>query len=822
MMKRIRYIILTMAAILSVSCMKDGEMLIATLDRESGSEIMTPDGDLVLSIDKATSLALTLYWDETGNIVLNNPDAQVGDDAVINAVQFSADESFSIVEEISVAAGQYSLQLICSELNGILSRLGYEAGVQAPLYMRIRTALGENTGSLYGAVLEINVTSYYVDWSFVRLIETGDIAPDFTAFATLPATGEDGDGEYAGFVNVPNDWYNFYFMEGDNSIYGTENDGSKGTAFSLETTTDIYHWGCWFPEGQTPTDTEAYACWYVTMDRADMEWSAMRIRSMWLQYGEGENDNAQFEYNSGNTAWRAVFTTPAANTEVQLDEWGTLYNRTTGEAKPVDTEFTLIAAGDGSHTQGTLSIGAPNASTGLVIPEAGTYTLILRLADMTWELLEGEQEIPVDWPEDSGYEVPGTENVFIYSLSGEIPSSTAGKLAKGAGNVYNGFCNLTTGYTFKFGDDEDPASAAHVYGSAPVANSEEANYRLHSGADMYPISYLGSGNAYSYVTADFDRRNWSSVPVESVTLNLSGTEITMAVSANTGVYTAESEISSWGDGIRFLVNGETLSYTDNDTDGTLSAGNGYFTPSTAAEDGHEYRITLDLNAMTYEITDITGEAGPVYPEMLYAIYTWDSGWPLEDIAEDAAVFYPAEATGTYTGFFSSGSSWGTLTNYIFCTASRSSINIGTIDEEKRYGNSTDMVLQEKTAANKDDGIGACWLTGNLGLYLFNVNLANMTFSREFLGTNIHAVVNDTETAMAFNTTTLMWEATVSIAAGSSLTFRLDNDGKYVYGGADGSLAKNGAGITVAEDGQYLVTVDLRDYKSLKYSLTKQE
>ena len=178
------------AGLLTFSCMKDGEMLIATLDRETGSEIMTPDGDIVLTLDKATSLALTLYWDEAGNIVLNNPDAQVGDNAVINAVQFSADENFSVFEEISVSAGQYSLQLICSQLNGILSRLGYEAGVETPLYIRIRTALGTNTESVYGEALEINVTSYHVDWSFVRLIETGAVSPDLTAFATLPAVGE--------------------------------------------------------------------------------------------------------------------------------------------------------------------------------------------------------------------------------------------------------------------------------------------------------------------------------------------------------------------------------------------------------------------------------------------------------------------------------------------------------------------------------------------------------------------------------------------------------------------------------------------------------
>ena len=824
-MKNIRYITAAIAAaLLSFSCVKDGEMLIASLDSDKGSEIMTPDGDLVLSMDKATSLALTLYWDENRHIVLSNPEAQVSDDALINAVQFSADETFSVFEEISVTPGQYSLQLICSELNGILSRLGYEAGTPSPLYIRIRTALGENTGSIYGDPLTITVTSYYVDWSFVRMIEQGD--PDLTAFATLPASGEtEGDGKYAGFVNVPNDWYNFYFMEGDNSIYGTENDGGdNGTLFALAATTDIYHWGCWFPEGQTTTDTDAYACWYVTMDRSEMEWSAMRIRSMWLQYGEGENDNAQFEYNSGNTAWRAVFTTTAANTAVQLDEWGTLYDLTTGDSSPVETEFSLTADAGGSATSGTLAMGAPGADSGITVPEAGTYTLILYLADMRWELLSGDQDITTDWPEDAGYAAPGTDEVYVYSLSGETPSAAAGRLTRGTGDTYSGFFNFVSGYTFKMGDTEDPASATRLYGSAPVANSEEANYRLYCGNDMYPISYLGSGNAYSYVTADFTEsvRSWSSVPVENVTLDLSGTDIAMSVSATAGVYTAEPEITSWGSGIRFFVNGETLCYTDGESDGTLAAGTGSFTPSVTVEDGHEYRITLDLNEMTYEITDITGEVGPVYPDNLYAIYVWNgSCWP----HAEASVLSSTD-NGRYTGFISTNTVDDEFYHWLFSDTSFSDLQTpGTVTDETIYGNTNDGQLLVKEMYNSStdsggDGIWACW-GDNFGITLLNVDLTSSTFTKTFLSAHATATVGTAETAMAFNTATLCWEAQIDIAAGSSLTFSLDDAGNYVYGGSEGVLVLNGSAITVQDGGSYLVSIDLKNYASLTYSLTPQ-
>lgn len=806
-MKIIKYIPLVLTALLSVSCMKDGEMLIASLGQESGTGIMTPDGDIVLSIDYADALALTLYWDEAGTIVLNNPDAQVSSDAVINAVQFSADADFSTSIETAISAGQYSLQLTGSQLNSILSRLGYEPGVLSPLYIRIRTALGDNTESVYGEALTVNVSSYYIDWSFVKIVPRYDAG---TTTATLPAVS---DGEYAGFINVPNSWYNFYFMENDNTIYGSGYNGETAILYTLQTTSDVNEQNCWLPEGSSDSDPAAYACWYLTMSRENLEWSAMRIRDLWLSYGEDES--VEFEYNSGRTAWRAVFTTTADNTSVQLDEWGTLYNRKTTNDNPVSDEFILVASADN-----TLAMGEAGAATGITVPEAGTYTLILYLADMRWELLEGDQEITMDWPADEGWTAPSGENVHIYSLDDdETPSASAGILRNSDENVYSGFFNFTSGYTFKLGDNENPSSAAHVYGSAPVANSEEANYRLYSGEDMYPISYLGSAGLM-YVTADFGQRSWSCESVSSVTVDFSdGDDLQMSVSA--GVCTAEAEIASWGSGIRFTVNGGELSYTDTEADGTLSAGEAYFTPSVPAESGHRYRITLNLPDMTCLVEDITDEEEPEYPEHIYVFYTWNSGWPLDNVTEDAAILAPAGTDGTYTGYFSTGETW----NFIFCDRSLSGITIGEIGQESRYGTSDNTNLLVKTTANSDDGTGAFWINGDpgLGLYMFDVDLTENILERTYLGSNIHVSVSGTETVMAFNTSTLNWEATVDIAAGSSLTFRLDERGSLVYGGADGTLAPSTGSnaVTVAEAGQYVVTVDLRDFSSLKYNLTKQ-
>ena len=255
----------------------------------------------------------------------------------------------------------------------------------------------------------------------------------------------------------------------------------------------------------------------------------------------------------------------------------------------------------------------------------------------------------------------------------------------------------------------------------------------------------------------------------------------MNVSA--GTCTAEAEIASWGSGIRFTVNGGTLSYTDTEADGALSGGETYFTPAVTAESGHRYRITLNLPEMTYTVEDITGAEEPDYPERLYVFYTWNSGWPLDNVTEDAAILVPEGTAGTYTGYFSSGTTW----NFIFCDSSLAGISVGEIGTETRYGTSDNTHLLKKTAANSDDGIGAFWINGDpgLGLYIFNVDLTDNTFESEYLGSNIYVSVSGTETAMAFNSSTLNWEATISATAGSTLTFRLGGQGGPVYGGADG-------------------------------------
>ena len=500
-MKLLRYILPALSILLSVSCMKDGEMLTATLEGD-GTRIGTADSEIVLDINEPSALALTIWWDRLGNASLSNPDAQVPSDMIINAVQFSTDGDFSTYVEETVDNSASSVQFTAAELNTIMTELGLEGGVAATVYIRMSTSLGTNTEPVYGESIEITVTPYFVDMSFIRLAGVGSGA--FTGVErTLPATVEDG-GEYAGFADIPAGWWNFFFIEGTGNIWGALTDGAN--QFYLERKNDISSWNCWFPEPS--------GCYYITMSTATGEWTAVSVSEVLMSIGGAEP--VQMEYSAAHTAYTAVLTTTADNVPVQADLSGILYNTALGQDSAESASMSLTGSSDG-----TLAAGEAGAVTGINTGAAGTYTLILRLADMTWELAEGEVDIDAggeqtEWPDDPDYSAATSEWLYIYGLSDGTPSSVEGRLARTSDGVYEGFFYMTSWFNFKFGDNEDP-SAARIYGSAP-SSEEGALERLYCGSDMYNIWWDSDQAAYTYLTVNTNDRSWSYTTVTSISI----------------------------------------------------------------------------------------------------------------------------------------------------------------------------------------------------------------------------------------------------------------------------------------------------------------
>ena len=793
-----------MSIFLSVSCMKDGEMLTATLEGD-GTRIGTADSEIVLDINEPSALALTIWWDRLGNASLSNPDAQVPSDMIINAVQFSTDGDFSTYVEETVDNSASSVQFTAAELNTIMTELGLEGGVAATVYIRMSTSLGTNTEPVYGESIEITVTPYFVDMSFIRLAGVGSGA--FTGVERmLPATVEDG-GEYAGFADIPAGWWNFFFIEGTGNIWGALTDGAN--QFYLERKNDISSWNCWFPEPS--------GCYYITMSTATGEWTAVSVSEVLMSIGGAEP--VQMEYSAAHTAYTAVLTTSTDNVSVQADLSGILYNTSLGQDSAESASMSLTGSSDG-----TLAAGEAGAVTGINTGAAGTYTLILRLADMTWELAEGEVDIDAggeqtEWPDDPDYSAATSEWLYIYGLSDGTPSSVEGRLARTSDGVYEGFFYMTSWFNFKFGDNEDP-SAARIYGSAP-SSEEGALERLYCGRDMYNIWWDSDQAAYTYLTVNTNDRSWSYTTVTSISIagDFNGYSLTsdvMTFDPASGTWSAVITPGSWGQyGIQFVLNEEWGFCYAPAEDGTLFRSGNAAMPSTAVEPGVEYEVTIDLNdpaAMTWSIEPYNDSPAPEFSRYLYVFYTWPSeGYWQERLA---STLYSDGADGVYRGFFTTGNSWSTpegyaspYVNYTFSTSPDANSGI-------KYGVTDNTSLVENGGSNG-------WVE-NLGIQELVADLVNMTVSHTHIGqASVVNTVTGVSTPMAFDDTAdYVWKATCTFAEGDTFNIVL-GDNVYTFGGSEGALSSGNGPIAVPEAGTYLVTADLGDFSSLKYTLTRQ-
>ena len=787
---------------MAASCMKDGETLTATLDG-NGAQIGSVDTDIVLDADNGTSLALTVYWDRLGNATLSNPDAQMTDDVVVNAVQFSTAEDFGTYVERTVGSSDTSIQFTVLELNNLLSGLGLEGGVPTTVYIRMRTSLGTNSETVYGNTIQITVTAFTIDMSRITLAGVNGGAYTGTE-VTIPAKS-DGTG-YAGFANVSTGWWNFFFVEGDNTIWGAYTDGNP---FPLEQKDDISSWNAWFPEPS--------GCYYIDMSTTLSEWTAISVSDMHVSVAGAEP--VQMKYSSTHTAYTAVLTTSSDNVSVQAGLSGTLYNTTLGEGSTESSAMTLVGNPDG-----TLAMAESGTSTGITVGTAGTYTLIFRLADMTWELAEGEVDIDeggeqIEWPDDPDYGAATSEWLYVYSLTGNTPSSVAGRLARTDDGIYEGFFYMASWFNFKFGDNENP-SAARIYGSAPSSEDGALN-RLYCGSDMYNIWWDSEQAAYVYLTVDTNDRSWSYTEITSIGISgdfngFKPENDPMAFDSAARTWSAVITPASWGPyGIQFVLNGDWNFCYAPAGDGTLYRSGTAAMPSTPVEAGAQYTVSIDLNdpaAMTWSIEPYDDSPQPEFSSYLYVFYTW----PTEGYWQErlAGALYSPDGDGVYTGFFTTGNSWNTAegyaspyVNYTFGTESTANSGI-------KYGIDNNAALVENGGANG-------WVE-SLGIQELTADLVNMKVSHTYIGSA--SVVNSTtgsSTTMAFDDATdFVWEATCTFSAGD--TFRIVlGDNIYTYGGSDGSLSEDGPAVTVPEAGTYIVTADLSDFSALKYTLTRQ-
>lgn len=478
-------------SLLAVSCAKDGEMLTATMTGD-GTQIGSADDNIVLDIDAPSALALTIYWDALGNATLSNPDAQFADNFVVNAIQFSATDDFSTVVEQTVDNDASFIQYTAMRLNSIVTQLGLESGVAGTVHIRMRSSLGTGAGAeeTFGNSISITVTPYFIDMSFITLTGKADGTE-----LTVPAAS--GEGIYQGFVNVPSSWWNFFFSEGDGTIWGTVPDSG---AFLLEEKADMSSWNVWFPA--------ATGCYYVNVDTVEGQWECSSLSGVTVTPEGGEA--TAMRYDAETNSYTATFVTSVDNAPLQVEYTGTIYNNEYGDSSTEGTSASFIGGADGNLSLGTSGTASGMTATGA----AGTYTLTLDLTGMAWSI-EAGGEITVTYP--------GRISVHYYNSTTNEECGLAAVLASTGEGIYDGFLyNDVIGWAadrsnFRFHATVGGEDIVYGYrwdetaGGDQYALSDEPTGNFWSG-------FESSGVTYSRIRVDLINLTWSETPIDQIFL----------------------------------------------------------------------------------------------------------------------------------------------------------------------------------------------------------------------------------------------------------------------------------------------------------------
>ncbi|MFR8265444.1 MAG: DUF5114 domain-containing protein [Bacteroides stercoris] len=319
----------------------------------------------------------------------------------------------------------------------------------------------------------------------------------------------------------------------------------------------------------------------------------------------GIDGGITMEYKRDKNQWQGIFTATGAGTiNIQMNGTGKLYDNTSvsgadnsiDDTKAKDTSFAF----SGSANELTFNTGT-NVSAGNItinVPAAGECTLIIDLNDpQAWkvEVTEGGSVEPT-YP--SYLEMQGADSWWGKLYRKLEPGKTAG--------TYRTVFQTVSDENFQIVDP----STDTWYGSDP---NNLYSLALTTG-EHYNIWFDGSGKKSYTIEVDYVNLTWK--PTEIKQINVYGTfngwstaKDLMIYDEETGIWSAECDITTIGDGFYFLMNTDPdqiswdwrLYYTS-ESGLYLSDQNGDNIKPT--KEG-KYRITLDLNKMEFTMTEIT-------------------------------------------------------------------------------------------------------------------------------------------------------------------------------------------------------------------------
>lgn len=370
-----KYIVIASLSALALGatgCDKDGDMLYT--NGPDQAELSSSSSDIVLDKDHLQALALTVYWNENGDISISDPRVAAPSPAASNTLQFATGPDFTNMVEDNVEAGVYYRQYTCEALNNLVGRLGFEGGVKGTVYLRVKTVLGPNIAPKYSDVMTLTVTPYFIDMSVGFILDASQTDTGRTL------ASPESNGVYSGFFGA-GAWENWWLREGNNTVWG--NDGVTGTPFVMgNNLSGLDVWNFWFPG--------ISGCYYTVVDTRINEWSALLIPELKL----GGDLSGDMTYDRKANKWTYTFNATAGTINVTISGTGKQYNVATGtdDAAAVDTPVAFTGSAD------ALGFGSSAQSISVNVAASGETTLTLDLSNpKAWTLTaEAGSAAPVE------------------------------------------------------------------------------------------------------------------------------------------------------------------------------------------------------------------------------------------------------------------------------------------------------------------------------------------------------------------------------------------------------------------------------------------
>ena len=543
-MKVIHHILLTVGLAAGLTaCMNDIEMpFLQGFDGAETRSLTASVNDMVLDGYNEDGTAVTFTW---GNydLSVSTPDYQVPDQSITSYLEFAKTADFAPVDTAMQVKGN-TRAFSNSEMNLILSRLGYVRKVQAPLYARVRYVIGENKAPQFSQVLSMTAMPYGILFNQMDVLATDKTRIVGTLYSPME------NGIYQGFVAATGDWMNFYLRERDNTIWGCIPD----QPYNMGNDEDNM-WNFWL---QNVAD-----CYRVTANVNTRTWGSERVLTMQIVSASGKARPMQFDRKEN--AYKTIVTTSGAET---FSAEATTFKYDINNKDGID--------GDG--------ISMPNI---LTITETGTWLVTLSM--------NGEQ--PSATYLESEEEEQETYDPVLLMIDNDDWNNVKCRFfsSKADGN-YLGFYRTTKGWENFLLATEGRET---IWGSLPGSQ-----FVLDSSSDHWNLWGDEAIGLYLY-SASLPESSWSQRFINKLTVagsfNNGNTEDTpMIYDEQNKVWYADLDIAEVGWGMQILVDGNWGEPFKTSSEGVLSYldGDNIMPPGTG-----KYRLTInlfDMQHLTYE------------------------------------------------------------------------------------------------------------------------------------------------------------------------------------------------------------------------------